>query len=258
MNIFMASERADSNINPLRFELVLPAYNEEKSLSRLIARYAAAAASAHFTPESFQLIIVDNGSTDGSARVLNDLKKSPNGAWFRTVTVPINKGYGHGLWTGLQTTTAPVVGMSHADEQCAPEDVFIAEKRLRESGKNALVKGVRSGRNWKDRFVSRVFEGIARLRLNLNTYEINAQPKIFPRAMLASFREPPTTFAFDLYVMYQAQKNGYETVTIPVLFPPRVHGASRWAATFFSRYKTILGIIDYMGRLAQNEGRLTS
>lgn len=238
-------------------EIVIPAYNESASLAKLIGRYASAAQAAGFSSKDFQLIVVNNGSTDRSSAVLNELQKGPLKEWFRVATVETNVGYGHGLFTGLCQTQAPVVGISHADEQCAPEDVFRAYAVLeKKPAADMLVKGVRRGRNWKDIVVSRLFEFLARVILGLNAFEINAQPKIFPRALLGRFKNPPHHFAFDLYVLYQAKKAGFQIKTITVDFPPRIHGASRWAATFLSRNKTILGQIKYMGSLLLSEGRV--
>ncbi len=203
------------------------------------------------------MILVDNGSTDNTAKVLAHLQKGPFSPWFRVVSISENKGYGHGLWSGLITTTAPVIGYSHADEQCAPNDVFIAYEKLKNSGKNKiLVKGTRLGRAWPNRLVTGVFELIANVCLNLKTNEINAQPKIFSRSLLNELTSPPITFAFDLYLMYHARKSCYSVEDIPVLFPPRAHGVSRWAASFISRWRTILGMIRYMGQVAREEGRL--
>lgn len=243
----------------LQFEIVVPAYNESKSLRALIERYATAARAARLLPEEFQLVVVDNGSTDDSAAVLTELENSDLGPWFRKVVVAKNVGYGHGIFTGLSSTTAPVVGYSHADEQCAPEDTFRARETLLKSGPaRVIVKGVRSGRNPKDVFVSRVFELLARIILGLKADEVNAQPKVFRRDLLAALVAPPANFAFDLYVLYHAQKRGYAVDPIPVSFPGRRHGASKWAATFFSRYRTILGQIRYMITLVSSEGRLAN
>ncbi len=202
-------------------------------------------------------MVVDNGSTDDTAKVLAGLATSALGAWFRVVAVMPNEGYGNGLWSGLRTTTARIVGWSHADMQCDPKDAIAAFGLVNNAkDRPLLVKGARSGRNAKDVFVSRVFETNARMLLNLDTPEINAQPKVFPRELLATLSAPPKTFAFDLYVLYHARKDGYAITTIPVVFPPRIHGTSKWAATFFGRYKTILGMLSYMWHLLNTEGRL--
>lgn len=139
--------------------------------------------------------------------------------------------------------------------QCDPADAIKGFKiLLQNQDKKYFVKGVRSGRDWKDKFVSRVFELFGLFILGLKIYEINAQPKVFPKEILNYIKNPPNTFAFDLYVLYQAQKNHFLMKTIDVLFPPRIHGVSNWASNFFSRYKTILGMINYMIELRKSEG----
>jgi glycosyltransferase involved in cell wall biosynthesis len=236
---------------------VVPAYNESRSLEPLINRYASAARAAGLSSAQFRLVVVNNGSTDDSASVLEKLKKSALGEWFRSVDIQTNVGYGHGIFSGLSATSAPVVGYSHADQQCAPEDTFRARDVLTWKGPGRrLVKGVRSGRNVRDAMVTRVFEFLARVIVGLRATEINAQPKVFGRELLKELTAPPTHFAFDLYVLYRAQKGGYQFETIPVEFPGRPHGVSRWAATFLSRYRTIMGQILYMIRLVATEGRL--
>lgn len=239
------------------FELVLPCYNESANLKQIVTRAVDAAKSAGHGPSDFQLVLINNGSTDDSARVFAELGRSELAPWFRTVLVEVNQGYGFGLWSGLKTTTARYVGWSHADQQCDPKDAFAALDLLKKDRpESTVVKGIRFGRNAKDKFVSRVFELFARLFLGIHVHEINAQPKVFARGLLAKVSNPPKTFAFDLYVLYQAEKAGYVTKTIPVEFPPRIHGTSKWAFSFMSRYKTILGMIRYMWQLSLREGRL--
>ena len=242
----------------LDLELVLPCYNEAAGLKDLIAKAIDAAISAGLTFEKAQIVVVNNGSNDESEQVLNRLKDSGLGSWFRIVHVTQNQGYGYGLWSGLVTTTANVVAWSHADLQCDPKDVLRAYSILKtRNDPYLIIKGSRAGRNGKDRFVSRVFEFFALLILGLNIREINAQPKVFSRGLLNFERlSPPKTFAFDLYMLYQAKRAGARIEEIRVEFPSRIHGVSKWASNFFNRYKTILGMIRYMFQLALKEGRI--
>ena len=241
----------------LEFQLVLPCYNESKSLEFLLRRAVTAAKEAGFDSNRFQLVLVENGSRDNSQEILAQLEKSELGSWMSKVIVTKNLGYGYGVLQGLKSTTAPVVGWSHADQQCDPKDAFSALSVLREIQSNkVLVKGVRSGRNWKDKWVTHIFETLAFFILGLKTKELNAQPKVFHRQLLECLVDPPNNFAFDLYVLYCALKENYQIKTIPVLFPPRVHGVSNWASNFFSRYKTILGMVKYMFQLSKTQGRV--
>lgn len=244
----------------IKFELVLPCYNESQSIEKIILRSITAAKRYGFNQGEFCLIMVENGSQDSSRKVFQDMENNLEFKhWFKMIPIDINQGYGFGVMTGLNATQAPVVGWSHADQQCDPEDAFKAYFRFVENKKkgiNVLVKGLREGRNWKDILVSRVFELVAKIILKLKVYEMNAQPKVFDRKLIEKLRNPPLNFAFDMYVLYHAQKNNIEIQTIPVLFPPRIHGFSNWSSNFFSRYKTIIGIIKYMLKLARTEGKL--
>jgi glycosyltransferase involved in cell wall biosynthesis len=244
-------------ISQLMFELVLPCYNESKSIKTIITKAAEAAVSAGFTPEMFQLVLVENGSKDNSGVIMDELKQTELGRWFRKVQIEVNQGYGFGLMSGLKSTTASFVAWSHADQQCDSYDAFRGLEIIKsDQCKKLLVKGVRTQRNWKDKIVSRTFEFMAWCILGMKVYEMNAQPKVFSRTLLEQIKAPPNGFAFDLYVLYCAAKSGYEFKTISVAFPPRVHGVSNWAAGFFSRYKTIFGMIRYMWDLARLEGRV--
>lgn len=243
----------------LRFELVLPCYNESKSIEKLVQRAVGAARERGLSPEEFRLVLVENGSRDNSREVLSTLKNGELGLWFRVVEVNENRGYGFGLHCGLKTTAAPIVGYSHADQQCDPRDAITAFFMIEERKTGtpaALIKGRRSGRNWKDFLVSRVFETIAGTVLNLWVFDVNAQPKVFRRDLVAELECAPNDFAFDLYALYRARKLGWQIETIPVLFPPRIHGFSNWAHSFRSRFKTIRKIIEFMFSLQRREGRL--
>jgi glycosyltransferase involved in cell wall biosynthesis len=242
-----------------KFSLVIPAYNEANNLPTVIQQTLNAAQTFHFSKDDFSLILVNNGSTDNSKAVIQEeLRKNDWQKWVQVIDVVENKGYGHGLWRGLQAVDSEVVGWTHADLQCDPKNAFLAYQELRDKGANfdgsaLLIKGHRYGRHWRDRAVTGIFELLAQCVLGLKIKEINAQPKVFPTQLLQQLADPPPDFAFDLYVLYCAQKNGHLIQSIPVLFPPRIHGVSRWAAHFTGRYKTIWSMIRYMFKLRRDD-----
>lgn len=245
--------------NNLKFELILPCYNESKSLEKIIRNCIDVANKYNFNSDEFKLILVENGSKDNSKEILEkfenfELFKN----WIKVVYIDINQGYGFGIYKGLCETSAPVVGWSHADEQCDIEDAFKALEKfelLNIDQKNIFIKGKRVSRNIKDVFISRVFEFLAYLILGIKINEINAQPKLFHRQLLNKIINPPKDFSFDLYVLYIAQKNKYIFESIQVNFPPRVHGFSNWSSNFLLKYKTIFKMIKTLFRILFSEGR---
>ncbi len=231
------------------FQLIIPCYNEALSLEVMLARTVQAATLAGYNSQSFNLVIVNNGSTDDSGAVLSRLQQGPHAAWFSVVTITQNKGYGDGIFQGLRSSTAPHLGWTHADEQCDPKDAFTALKALLQSPPDTLVKGRRHSRKCLDYLWSRGFELMVLLILRTPLWEINAQPKVFARTLLTELASPPTDFAFDLYVLWRARKAGWQMRTIPVFFAPRAHGVSRWAFSLKSRLKTGLKMFRYVWSL---------
>lgn len=230
----------------LRLSIILPCYNEADNLPLLLAGYRQV-----WPDLPAELILVDNGSTDHTAEVLARELKRPEYNFARTVRVAQNRGYGHGLYTGLQAAAGEFLASSHADMQCSPADVFRAYERLIAAPNpvQTLVKGQRSGREASASLVTNGMALLASTVLLTKLTDINAQPKVFHRTHLAHLLQPPDGFQFDLYVLYQARRAGVKIVTIPVVFGQRIHGQSKSAFNIFARYRTIWATVRYIFRL---------
>lgn len=228
-----------------QLSIVLPCYNESAGLAALVERFAESCGDV-----SFELILVDNGSTDRTQEVLPGLlAKHP---FTRAVRVEVNQGYGHGILTGLQAARAEVLAWSHADLQTDPADVFRAWKLYQESPapERTLVKGRRYGRGLSERVITWGMQCAATVLLRTPLHEINAQPKLFHRDLLGALEQPPRDLSLDLYVLYAAKCNGWRFRSIPVEFPPRPHGVSSWATSWRSKGRTIGRALRYLVRLA--------
>ncbi len=231
------------------FCLILPCYNEARSLPALVTRAVACARRRGMGPDTFWLVPVENGSTDDSRAVLAALADGPDAPYLHPVLIDVNRGYGHGVMAGLRSVPTGITGWTHADEQCDPEDAFRAWEIVAASDRPVMVKGRRHGRSPSERIVSTGFATLATLVFAKRLSEINAQPKVFPSELLTRLTDPPNDFCLDLYVLVQALNAGYDSVDIDVAFPPRRHGTSNWAATWRSRARTMAGFVGYMMRL---------
>jgi len=232
--------------NLMKLSIVIPAYNEAANLPALLARYAEV-----WEDLPAELIIVDNGSSDGTGEVLARELARPELAFARTVTITDNRGYGHGIHSGLASAAGEVVGFSHADMQTDPADLFRAYHQLRKASdpKKVIVKGKRQPRDFGAELITRGMSLLATVILMRRLSDVNAQPKVFHRGLLERLGNPPDGIPYDLYVLYRGLQAGRELVTIDVVFGQRAHGESRWAANLFSRYRTILNMIGVMIRL---------
>jgi dolichol-phosphate mannosyltransferase len=238
-----------SEPSPIPLSIILPCYNEGESLVELLAGYRAA-----WPVQTGELILVDNGSTDATAEILHRELAKPENAFARMVCVPKNRGYGHGIWSGLQAARGEFLAWSHADLQCPPADLFRGYQILLKckNPKQTLVKGKRAARSWSAECITNGMSFFATMILGRGLSDINAQPKVFHRDLMFHLPGPPTDFAFDLYVLYRARLAGWPIRVFPVVFGERKHGQSRWAYSLFSRWRTILKMMRSIVLLRMN------
>jgi glycosyltransferase involved in cell wall biosynthesis len=226
--------------------IVLPCYNEARNLPLLLERYRES-----WEDLPAELLLVENGSTDDSAVVLEGLLATGRYPFARLVKVAVNRGYGFGIMSGLRDAHGEFVAFSHADMQCAAGDVFAAFHVLRGSvnPEKSLVKGRRHGRHWRDRVITAAMSAFALTLLGRRLTDINAQPKVFHRSLLHLLERPVDGFQLDLYILYTAASRGFAIHTVPVAFPPRIHGTSNWAFSLASRFRFMRQTIQYMFQL---------
>jgi len=220
------------------FELVVPCFNESESLNLLVAETVVAAESHGLSSETFQLILVDNGSKDPTASVLSQIQQTKYAKWFRVVSLEKNRGYGGGILSGLSFCTAPWVGYIHADLQCDPKFAFQSYQECRAFGDNGFVKGARKKRLFSEWCVSRCYELVVGLLWGLWRHEINAQPKVFSKTLLPHLVQAPQGISFDAFVLLQAKQRRFHEKTIQVDLKPRVFGNSHWATSFKKKWIT--------------------
>ncbi len=227
--------------------IVLPCYNEAKNIPLIVERLSK------FWPKvNFELILVDNGSTDNSADVL--LAESSKHVFVKVVSIKTNMGYGHGIFKGLKAAQAPILSYSHADIQTPPEDLFKAFFLLKEQQldiEKVLIKGLRINRREKDLFLTKALAKVVEIILGYKMDDINGQPKMFSKRLLADLIAAPEDFSFDVYVMYVAQMKGLKLITFPVDFGQRIHGESKWATSSLRKIRTILKYLMNIFKIAR-------
>jgi glycosyltransferase involved in cell wall biosynthesis len=222
----------------MRFSLVIPCYNEAANLPLLLERCKVLAVRS-----DVEVVLVDNGSTDRTAEVLQNLLPKYPGC--RSIRVEKNQGYGFGIVSGLRAAEGQILGWTHADMQTDPQDVFLGLQLFEKHGDDIFVKGRRYGRPFVD-VVFTVGMGVFEtLLLARPMWDINAQPTMFPRSFFDGWETPPEDFSLDLFTYYQAQSNGLKVYRFPVRFGERAHGVSHWNVNWAAKWKFIRRTIDF-------------
>lgn len=222
----------------MRFSLVIPCYNEAANLPLLLERCKGLA-----DKPGVEVVLVDNGSTDNSAQVLQELLPAYPGC--RSVRVEKNQGYGFGIVAGLKAAKGEILGWTHADMQTDPQDALRGLELFEKHGNAIFVKGRRYGRPLMDVVFTvgmSVFETILLMR---PMWDINAQPTMFSRTFFESWSTPPDDFSLDLFAYYQAQTYGLKVHRFPVKFGERAHGVSHWNVNWAAKRKFIRRTVDF-------------
>lgn len=229
----------------MKFSLVIPCFNEAANLPLLLERCREVAANP-----GVEVILVDNGSTDGSDGVLQELL--PRYPGCRSVRVERNQGYGFGILSGLAAAEGDILGWTHADLQTDPQDALRGLALFAANGPDIFVKGRRYGRDAKDVLFTVGMSVFETALLWKPLWDINAQPTMFSRRFFDTWQDPPQDFSLDLYAYYQARRSGRPVYRFPVYFGARAHGHSHWNINWAAKRKFILRTVDFSLRLRQS------
>lgn len=222
----------------MKLSLVIPCYNEAANLPLLLERCRAVVHQP-----GCEVILVDNGSTDGSPDVLRELLPAYPGC--RSIRIEKNQGYGFGILSGLKAATGDILGWTHADMQTDPQDALRGLAYFEKHGPDIFVKGRRHGRPLGDVAFTVGMSLFETVLLGKPMWDINAQPTMFSRAFFESWREPPYDFSLDLFAYYQARRTGLAVHRFPVRFGERAHGVSHWNVNWAAKRKFIRRTVDF-------------
>lgn len=222
----------------MKISLIIPCYNESKNLPSLFER------CRQLDSDVFEVIIVNNGSTDDTSNVISHLLNHQY-PFIKSIKVEVNQGYGHGILCGLKSSTGNIIGWTHADLQTDPLDAKQVQNLANQYGENAFIKGQRYGRPISDVLFTVGMSFFESILLKKFFWDINAQPTFFPRSFFEQWESPPNDFSLDLFAYYQAKRNSLKVIRFPVFFGKRLYGQSHWNIDLRSKWKFIKRTIEF-------------
>lgn len=229
----------------MKLSIVIPCYNEADNIPLLLESY-----SKVIVRNDIEVVLVNNGSTDHTEKILTEITPQYS-RFLSVVTVPINKGYGYGILSGLKIAKGEFIGWTHGDMQTPPQDVLKALTIIEENNNatNLYIKGKRVDRPLFDQFFTFGMGVFETLYLGTPLFEINAQPNIFHRSFFANWKNPPEDFSLDLYSLYIAKKHNLKIIRFTVPFLKRVHGESKWNTGLLAKWKFIKRTLQFSASL---------
>lgn len=233
----------------MKLSIVVPCYNEAGNIPLIIERFSEVIKRN----DQVEILLVDNGSTDDSQKIMKTEIEKSGYSHFQIVHVKNNLGYGFGILEGLKSASGDILSWTHADMQTDPCDLITAFDLYQSSeNKEIIVKGKRKNRPFLDAFFTWGMQMISSFYLGVYLDDINAQPKLFSRRFFEEkiLNKAPYDFSLDLFLLYCAKSNQFQLKEIPVYFAKRIHGEAKGGGSFKTKFKLIKRTMAYIRELS--------
>jgi dolichyl-phosphate beta-glucosyltransferase len=216
---FMRQDREKDTVPPM-ISVVIPAYNEEK---RIQLSLLEACSFLDHTPLDYEMIVVDDGSSDRTSEIVGDLASDTPS--LKLMRYEKNRGKGYALRTGVLATKGDPVLVMDADLSTPMEEMFklipcLAEGRSHVAiGSRALaLSDIIRKQPWWRRGMGKIFnqivrvlviDGISDTQCGFKLFTGNVARELFGRATV-------DRFAYDVEILALAARKGYRIVEVPV------------------------------------------
>ena len=217
-----------------------PAYNDAPSLPSLVGR-TFAVLERHV--EDYEVIVVNDGSGDDTARVLAELQLV-HGPRLRVVTHEMNRGYGGALRTGFEAATKDYVFYTDGDGQYDVGELPALLARARPH--IGLVNGYKLERHdpWHRVLIGRAYNTFARALFRIQIRDIDCDYRLIRRDLLKDLRLTSTSGTICVELVRKLELSGCGATEVGVHHLPRLYGRSQ-----FFRVRSLLSTFGQLLRL---------
>ncbi len=219
----MTEAEADLNLNPLppprvyrSLSVIMPVFNERATVAEVIRRIRAVE-----LPLVLQLIVVDDGSSDGSDKVLGALEDST----VRVIRHKVNQGKGAAIRTGLAEVHSDLVLIQDADLEYDPNDwPRLLEPVLR--GKALVVYGSRFTGERKNMLPlhwvgNRILSLVTNVLYSSTLSDMETCYKLFDAQVLEGLTIVSDNFEFEPEITAKVLRRGHRIYEVPISYAGR-------------------------------------
>ncbi|MGV8878232.1 MAG: polyprenol monophosphomannose synthase [Sphingobacteriaceae bacterium] len=225
--------------------VIIPTYNEKENIEKIIRKVFS-------LPHDFHVLIIDDGSPDGTADIVKTLQHEDPERLFieeRQGKQGLGTAYIHGFHFALNHGYEFIYEMD-ADFSHNPDDLLRLRQACVEGADVAIgsryIKGVNVV-NWPmNRVLMSYFASVyVRFITGIPIQDATAGFKCYRRKVLETIRLDKITFvgyAFQIEMKFTALKHGFKVVEVPIIFTDRTEGTSKMSTHIFR--EAFIGVIQ--------------
>ena len=209
----------------MKLSVVIPAYNEERTIAETIQRVKA----VDLSPLDMEIIVVDDGSKDRTREILKTIPE------IRVVLQERNAGKGAAVKSGFRAATGDIVIIQDADLEYDPQDYGPMVQPIID-GRADLVIGSRFirerlqffGKGAKSPFFTHYIGNIMIVRLTNALYGQSATDyegcyKAFSKSVIDKLPIEADGFEYDNELICKLLRRGYRMAEVPITYQPRTY-----------------------------------
>ncbi|MCA9805812.1 MAG: glycosyltransferase family 2 protein [Cyanobacteria bacterium HKST-UBA02] len=240
-----------TNIGDRQISVVLPVCNQADHIERVV-RLHHGVLSQGLEGSSFEIILVENGSTDESfeicARIATELDnvfalRSPRTGW------------GAAIQLGLEKSSGDI--LCYASSARVESTVLLDFIRKGLEHPDSVIQAIRRGHDNKLRsLASRVYNLECRILFDIRTKDINGNPKVFPRKFERLLELREDGFIVDLEFNVVCREAGYPVIEMPVPHTNR-HGGRSMTSFSLGSSLYVEALRIWTERLGKTQTRLS-
>lgn len=215
-------------MNGIRVSVLVPAKDEAENLAEFVKQCADALPALGV---GYEVVIVNDGSRDGSADVLAELQRQY--PFLRVVTHRRQRGIADALRSAGDAADGDIFVFYPADLQYKPEDIGSLVAPVL-AGHADIVTGTKQGK-YEKAFVSTIYNGLCRWLFGVRVTDLNSV-KAYRRDVMANVPLRPDWHRFMVVI---AAADGFRLTSVPVPLYPRTAGASKFTWT-----RIPIGVLD--------------
>lgn len=217
----------------MNLSVIIPVLNEEKTISKIVKLVLK-------QKNVKEIIIVDDGSTDGTSRILSKI----NNLKIKIITHLHNKGKGSALRTAIKVVSQDYVLIQDADLEYNPNDFSLL---LKSASLNTVIYGSRNlGKNkhaytrtYIGNFLVTFFFNVLYNRRLTDSYTCY---KLIPNNILKNIILESNGFEIEAEITAKLAKKGIKIIELPIRYSPRKYEQGKKIKTI----DAIKGVLKYL------------